>query len=284
MPTTSDLRRWWAPHCTGPWARLSLYGTGVVTVRAATVDAFLALDACLRKWNYQTERHHTGAYNCRRITGGTGYSLHAYGIAVDINWQDNPYGRRLITDMPPGMVADIEALRTGNGKRVFRWGGRYSGNKDAMHYEIFCSPADLATGIRGSTTPLPKPEPPAQEDEPVAYLIRNNEQGSAGYGGVWAIEGLFRQAVSAADYTRWQFITGGPDAIRQLDAGTYDFFMRNFVEVKNVNVAVLQNMGLANAIAEVSQQIASISGAGSDVDVNAIVTQVADEFAARLAN
>ena len=282
MPTTSQLRSWWAPHCTGPWTRLNLFGTGVITVRSQCADAFRAIDAIMRKWDYRTERHHTGAYNCRRITGGTGYSLHAYGIAADYNWQRNPYGSTLITDMPAGMVAEIETLRTNSGKQVFRWGGRYRGNKDAMHYEVYCSPADLATGITSHTPPPPEPTTPPEEDEDTMYLIRNNQQGSSGYGGVWAISGLFRQAVSAADYGRWQFITGGADNIKQVDADTYSFFMRNFIEVKNVNVPVLQNMGLASAIAEISQQIASIDGAGGDVDVNAIVERVVDEIAARM--
>jgi hypothetical protein len=45
------------------------------------------------------------------------------------------------------MIDDIKAIRTGNGKQVWRWGGDYRGNKDAMHFENIVSPADLATGI-----------------------------------------------------------------------------------------------------------------------------------------
>ena len=40
-----------------------------------------------------------------------------------------------------------------NGKTVFRWGGDYSRTKDTMHYEIICSPSDLATGIDPATIP-----------------------------------------------------------------------------------------------------------------------------------
>jgi hypothetical protein len=32
-------------------------------------------------WNWDPPKASTGAYNCRPITGGTLYSLHAYGIA-----------------------------------------------------------------------------------------------------------------------------------------------------------------------------------------------------------
>jgi hypothetical protein len=94
----------------------------------------------------------TGAYNCRQITGGTNYSLHAYGIAVDLNWSTNPYGRTLVTDMPIGMIEAIEGIRTAGGVQVWRWGGRYSNNKDAMHFEVVASPAELARGIQSQTT------------------------------------------------------------------------------------------------------------------------------------
>lgn len=153
MTTTTLLRNWWAPACAGPFARVVLHGDGVVTVRSTIVDALKALDACLVKHDYRTRQADTGGYNCRKITGGTGYSLHAYGTAVDINWQSNPYGRTLITDMPPEMVADIKAIRTNSGQQVWRWGGDYAGNKDAMHFEVVCHPADLLTGIRRTTPP-----------------------------------------------------------------------------------------------------------------------------------
>lgn len=156
MTTTTQLRSWWAPACEGPFSTVSLHGTGRVTVRSSVVPAVVALNSRLKAHNYQTRRADTGGYNCRKITGGTGYSLHAYGTAIDINWQSNPYGPRLVTDMPAAMIADIKAIRTRNGKQVWRWGGNYSGNKDAMHFEVCCSPADLGTGIAAPTAPPPE--------------------------------------------------------------------------------------------------------------------------------
>ncbi len=141
------MRRAWAPHCQGPHTTLTLHGGGRITIKSATVPAWLVLNDILKKHNYQTHRAQTGAYNCRVITGGSNYSLHAYGIAADLNWSKNPYSKTLRTDMPGAMVAEIKAIRTMNGKRVFRWGGDYRGNKDAMHYEIICTPRDLASGI-----------------------------------------------------------------------------------------------------------------------------------------
>ena len=163
MRSTAELRILWAPACTAPFARLNLYGEGVVTVDVLIVDAVKALNAVLIDWDYRTRRADTGAYNCRQITGGTNYSLHAYGIAVDLNWNTNPYGRTLGTDMAIGMIEAIEGIRTAGGVQVWRWGGRYSNNKDAMHFEVVASPAELVRGIR-STTTTPTPQPPSNED------------------------------------------------------------------------------------------------------------------------
>ena len=153
MRSTAELRILWAPACTPPFARYTLHGGGVVTVDVLVVDALKALNAVLIDWDYRTRRADTGAYNCRQITGGTNYSLHAYGTAIDINWQTNPYGHHLITDMPIGMIEDIEAIETVGGVQVWRWGGRYRGNKDAMHFEVVASPAELTHGIRSLNTP-----------------------------------------------------------------------------------------------------------------------------------
>lgn len=201
MTTTTQLRSWWAPACTGPFARVALFGDGVVSVRASIVSAVHALSACLEAHDYRTRVADTGAYNCRPVTGGTGYSLHAYGTAIDINWQSNPYGPTLVTDMPPAMVADIKKIRTRNGKQVWRWGGDYAGNKDAMHFEVTCHPSDLATGIDTGTlptlTPPPAPSDPLTEAHMDLYFI----EGGAGYRMVtpWGIYKLDKEEGYAFD-------------------------------------------------------------------------------------
>jgi hypothetical protein len=37
------------------------------------------------------EADNTSAFNCRDVTGGSGWSEHAYGLAIDINPIENPY-------------------------------------------------------------------------------------------------------------------------------------------------------------------------------------------------
>lgn len=158
--STTELRVLWGPPCnSGAMTTIPFGKNGArITVDRRTVSAFNALAAVMAKYNYAITPPDVGAYNCRKITGGTGYSLHAYGIAADVNWQDNPYGPVLRTDMPMAMIREISpGIVTNSGAQVFRWGGDYSGNKDAMHFEVVASPAELATGIKsGGPVPLTK--------------------------------------------------------------------------------------------------------------------------------
>lgn len=167
MRNTVQLRDVWAPACKLRPFHLFHFWNGVrVTIDGRCAEAYQALNAILRAWNYAPKEGQTWGYNCRKITGGSGYSLHAYGIAVDINSLANPYGARLVTDMPPGMVAQIKAVRTKGGHRVFGWGGDYGRNKDAMHFEVVASPAELATGIEPAATVAATVTPtPQQEDD-----------------------------------------------------------------------------------------------------------------------
>jgi hypothetical protein len=55
-------------------------------------------------------------------------SQHAFGNAIDINPAQNPYGQKLITNMP----GNIQSLIAKN--RLY-WGGNWQTVKDAMHFE-----------------------------------------------------------------------------------------------------------------------------------------------------
>ena len=41
--------------------------------------------------NRSISANNTSAFNCRAVTGGTGWSEHAYGRAIDVNPFVNPY-------------------------------------------------------------------------------------------------------------------------------------------------------------------------------------------------
>lgn len=163
--------------------------------------AWDALISVFEYYGYLLRKADSGSRACREITGGSDYSLHAYflqvairlwnlgitisgGLAADFNWQSNPYGKRLVTDMlirKDGILMPdrIEGIRTNNGKQVFRWGGYYRGNKDGMHYELVCSNEDLATGIDPSTLPgQAEPEPILQEEDmKILYIADGPHQG-----------------------------------------------------------------------------------------------------------
>lgn len=188
--STASQRRAWAPACTEQsMAPVVMYGGLRVWVDHRCVVAFQLLSAWFEAYKYPADPDDPGGpggYNCRPITGGDGPSLHAYGIAVDINPSRNPYTRRrLITDMPAAMTASIAAMRTVSGHQVFRWGGDWdtdgvTGDQtvwDAMHFEIACTPEQLAVGIDPSTMPgkeTPMPEVDVSTTLPVV------QQGSRG--------------------------------------------------------------------------------------------------------
>lgn len=118
-------------------------------VHKDAVAAFTLLGDILHRHNYIARPAVTGAYNCRKITGGRSMSSHAWGIAADVNWDTNPYGGDLVTDMPASMIDAILAVRTRKGVPVFRWGGHFRSSKDAMHFEIIATPQELAEGLDG---------------------------------------------------------------------------------------------------------------------------------------
>jgi hypothetical protein len=78
-----------------------------------------------------------GTYNCRPP------SLHAYGLAIDLNPSKNPYDCPIVTDMPDSFIARMEGIRA-NGKQALQWGGRWACENppDPMHYQINVAPSD----------------------------------------------------------------------------------------------------------------------------------------------
>jgi hypothetical protein len=91
--------------------------------------------------------NNTHAFNCRRITGGTGWSRHAYGTAIDLNPVHNPYvrgsavlpaaGREFLdrADVRPGMLVASGPVVRAFDAIGWVWGGRWSTLKDYQHFE-----------------------------------------------------------------------------------------------------------------------------------------------------
>jgi len=158
MLTTSQLREAWAPACNVPLARVEVVQGVRVQCHAKVATAVQALGRVFEAHGYVVRAGDTGAYNCRPITNGSGHSLHAFGIALDVNWNTNPFRKDnvLVTDMPAAMIANVRRIRTATGARLWGWGGDYRSVKDAMHFEVVCAPADLAQGIDWDTVKQPE--------------------------------------------------------------------------------------------------------------------------------
>lgn len=157
MPARPGTNLWreqvWGPPCQNADLVVTYWMLGAPKVRCnrRAVPAFRALGRVIWRYGYHVRGDVTGAYNCRKITGGSVMSPHSWGIAIDVNWDTNPYRRdRLVTDMPVGMREEIEGMRTLYSDKVWRWGGDWDGRPetsegsyDSMHYEIVASPSQI---------------------------------------------------------------------------------------------------------------------------------------------
>ncbi|MFC0243577.1 phage tail tape measure protein [Rhodopseudomonas telluris] len=96
-------------------------------VHAAAAESFQGFVNELESSGYKIKDF--GGHSYRNKRGGGGLSQHAYGNAIDINRDQNPFTRGgLVTDMPQN-VRDLAA------KYGLSWGGDWKSVKDAMHFE-----------------------------------------------------------------------------------------------------------------------------------------------------
>ena len=91
----------------------------------------------------------TTAFVCRPTVGGTRWSEHAYGRAIDLNPFHNPYVRGDLvipeladayvdrTDIRPGMIVAGDAVTEAFASIGWGWGGDWSGPAtDPMHFSV----------------------------------------------------------------------------------------------------------------------------------------------------
>ena len=88
----------------------------------------------------------TSAFNCRQVTGGSSWSQHSYGHAVDINPRENPYVRGSTVLPPegadyverdpavPGLIVEGDAVHAAFSAIGWGWGGSWSSLKDYQHF------------------------------------------------------------------------------------------------------------------------------------------------------
>jgi hypothetical protein len=87
----------------------------------------------------------TSAFNCRQITGGSAFSEHSYGDAVDVNPVENPYvgGGEVLppagsayVDRPDaaGVIHDGDPVVAAFASVGWTWGGDWSSPRDYQHF------------------------------------------------------------------------------------------------------------------------------------------------------
>jgi hypothetical protein len=128
-----------APALVGAFRRL--FAARIPIRRMEPVDAYGGSDFA------SIEADNTSAFNCRPVSGGTGWSQHAYGRAIDVNPIENPYvsasgtsehraSRPFLdrTRRRPGMAWAGGALVAAFSAQGWGWGGSWSGAKDFQHF------------------------------------------------------------------------------------------------------------------------------------------------------
>lgn len=113
------------------------------------------------------------SFACRAVRGTkTVPSNHSWGLAVDLNSVNHPWGRR--NTFHPKRVAEIRALLARKEFRHIRWGGDYKSRPDEMHFEYIGTPADAKKDsalLKGTpTVALTKADIKAIGDELVKRL------------------------------------------------------------------------------------------------------------------
>lgn len=89
----------------------------------------------------------TSAFNCRAATGGTTWSEHAYGRAIDLNPVENPYvlgdhvapsAGHAFADRPdaPGVIRANDAVVRAFAAVGWQWGGIWDRPVDYQHFSV----------------------------------------------------------------------------------------------------------------------------------------------------
>ncbi|HEY7248613.1 MAG TPA: M15 family metallopeptidase [Xanthobacteraceae bacterium] len=144
-----------------------LHGEGRVVVMDAMAEQVMQIFATLRERRFPIATaqlmnryqgndeasmadNNTSAFNVRPVAGGSSFSLHAYGAAIDVNPMQNPYvrrsGRSLAAspraglgyanrrNVKEGMVEPVIEVFADHGLSV--WGGCWRNPTDYQHFQI----------------------------------------------------------------------------------------------------------------------------------------------------
>jgi hypothetical protein len=116
-----------------------LYEAGFPIASMRLVDDFGGDD------NASMAADNTSAFNCRAVTGGTGFSQHSYGTAIDVNPRENPYVRGSTVLPPsgapyvsrpnlPGVIHAGDVVVRAFAAIGWSWGGDWANPIDYQHF------------------------------------------------------------------------------------------------------------------------------------------------------
>ncbi|GEN78297.1 M15 family metallopeptidase [Actinotalea fermentans] len=170
---TARMSASWRPGCPVPLEDLryvtvthvdfdGVVRTGELVVHADVAEAVTRVFAALFEQRYPVRSmrlvddfgaddtasiyaDNTSAFNCRAITGGTAWSEHAYGRAIDLNPVENPYVTgshvgprtgRAFASRPdePGVIHADDAVVAAFAAEGWQWGGLWPGPIDYQHF------------------------------------------------------------------------------------------------------------------------------------------------------
>ena len=162
--STRDLRKLWAEWLchrgSGGFADPRFFGKTIGGVPIPAVDAYLALEAALRSSGYEPAS--AWSYNCRAIAGSSSYSLHSYGVAIDLDPSVNPFsvGDPFSGKIKEKHVTAVLGIKNGDGVSIWSWGGNWK-KRDRMHFQLDRGPAGV--DVDWSTVPGAAPEGSASD-------------------------------------------------------------------------------------------------------------------------
>jgi hypothetical protein len=90
--------------------------------------------------------NNTTAFVCRPVTAGSGWSEHAYGLAIDVNSFHNPYVKNSLvlpelasayldrSSVRPGMILPGDPVTQAFASIGWEWGGAWNSLKDYQHF------------------------------------------------------------------------------------------------------------------------------------------------------
>ena len=98
----------------------------------------------------------------RKIAGSDSWSFHAPGIAMDLNSNAHPMGKRgTFTSVEVSAIRGLLSKWSYQGTKLFRWGGDYRSKADEMHFEIIV-PRNVALAAVKALQTTPPTTPPTK--------------------------------------------------------------------------------------------------------------------------